>query len=173
MRGHRCILLGLAILGLTGCFGGGGSFTRDPAEVRRQVTENLNRIAIDISAEHVFEASKLVHADFVLQPEVAQKFDVGPFEGKGPEAFRSFFDAVVEKYRDLTLAFSIRRIDVDDKLATAYVQVTFTGSNAGAVPLAQLSFTENDILTFAWDGQKFALIDWAEDQHNQGGGGGF
>lgn len=174
MKKHLHLLLGgLTLLLLSSCFGGGGGGgIFDPAEVRRQVSENAQQIAVDITSEDVFQASLLVHDSFELQPEVAQKFDVGPFEGKGQAAFRSFFERVVEKYGDLELILDVNSVDVEGNLATAHVTVTFSGNNTDAVPPAELNFTEEDLLVFEWNGQEFALINWGEDPaHNQGGGG--
>jgi hypothetical protein len=167
------MLAASAMLLLTSCFGGGGDITRDPAEARRQVTGNLNQISINLSAEQVFEASNYVHDSFELQPEVARKFNVGPFEGKGRAAFRAFFERVAEKYGDITLQFTVQRIDVEDSVATAYVRVTFSADDIESAPPSDVSFTENDVFVFEWNGQTYALINWGENPHDQGGGGGF
>ncbi|MDQ3024433.1 MAG: nuclear transport factor 2 family protein [bacterium] len=176
MNKHLALLCMLATALVAGCFGGGGDgFNPSEAEVRRVVTENLARISIDICSEDVHEAEGFIHDSFVLQPEVAARFNVGPFEGMGKAAFRSFFERVVEKYGDISLTFTVNQIDVEGNLASAHVTVSFSGNNTDAIPPVELNFTENDLFVFEYNGDTYALINWGEDPnpggHNQGNGG--
>jgi hypothetical protein len=171
MKGNLCLLtLALLLLG-TGCFGGGNGGSPDVAEVRRQVAANLNQISIALSEENVFAASEYVSDQFVLQPEVAARFEVGPFEGMGKQAFREFFERVIEKYGNVSLTFTNINTTVEDRVATARARVEFSGNNINAVPPFEVSFVETDLLVFEFDGDHYLLVNWGEDEHTQGQGG--
>jgi hypothetical protein len=170
----RLCLLFICLLGLTGCFGGGGetNFPNDPAEVRRQVSSNLGQIQLHLNAEAVHDADDFVSDLFVMQPEVAALFQVGPFSGSGRSAFRSFFERVHEEYGDFVISFTINSIDVDDDVATAHVRVTFSGDRVDMIPPEGVSWSEDHVLVFEWENNAFRLVNWGvEEDHNQGGGG--
>lgn len=166
------LLIVLAVLG-TGCRGGGRSLPVDPAEVRRQVTNATEQIALGITSENIQQASDYIHPNFVLHPDVAARFNVGPFTGRGPHAFRGFFERVADNYGDLNMFVTINRIEVNDNVATAFVTIHFSGLRLDPAPPNQVSFTANDVLVFEFDRNYFRLRTWGTSEHNQGGGGSF
>ena len=95
----------------------------------------------------------------------------------GKQAFREFFERVIEKYGNVSLTFSNLVTDVNDRVATAHVRVEFSGNNVTAVPAEQISFVANDLMIFEFSGDKYLLVNWGEDNdppvHNEGGGGDF
>jgi len=179
MKGHLFLLVLLAVLLLSsGCFGGGGDFNGDPEAVR-QSKQSAQQLALDITAKNITDAARYVHDDFVLDDSVAQKFEVGPWQGKGPDAFREFFQRVIDKYGDIQLQISFVWFETQGNDVLLHTRVQFDGNNGSASPHAELSFEEDDLLTFEWNGTIYALIGWKEDPnpnpppHNEGNGGGF
>jgi hypothetical protein len=175
MKRHLCLLALLAVLLSTGCFGGGGDFNGDPEAVR-QSKQAAQQIALDLTARNLVAASGYIHNDFVLAPEVAEKFNVGPFQGKGPAAFREFFQRVIDKYGEIELLLTFHGFETPNNQVLLHVVVEFSGNNGNRVPHEELNFEETDLLTFQWNGSQYALIGWEEDpnpSHNEGSGGGF
>ena len=180
MKGHLCLLATVVVLLSTGCFGGGDDFNGDPTAVR-MAKQSAEQIAFDLSAENLAAASTYIHENFVLEAGVAQKFDVGDFQGHGPDAFREFFQRVIDKYGDIHLVITYNWFEVQNNQVLLHSHIEFTGNNGNSQPHAELSFEEDDLLTFEWNGTRYALINWDEDPnpnppppvHNEGGGGGF
>jgi hypothetical protein len=177
MKGHLCVLALIAVLLSTGCFGGGDNFNDSTAVASSK--ESAQQIALEISSENLAAASRYIHDNFLLDPAVAQKFNVGEFEGQGPDAFLEFFQRVLDKYGNVELQIAVVWSETEGGQVLLHTLVEFSGNNGNSQPHEELSFVENDLLTFQWNGTLYALIGWEEDPnpnpppHNEGGGGGF
>jgi hypothetical protein len=178
MKRHLA-LLALAILLLSSsCFSGGDHNNGDPEAVRQSKLSAQN-LALDITAKNLTAAASFIDENFVLDSAVADKFDVGDWQGKGPDAFREFFQRVVDKYGDIQLLLTFTWWEVQGNKVLLHSRVEFAGNNGNAQPHAELSFEEDDLLTFQWNGTLYALIGWEEDpnpnppSHNEGNGGNF
>lgn len=179
MKRQLCLLVFPLLLLSAGCFGGGGDFNGDPDAVQK-AKQSAQQIALNISSENLAAAASYIHDDFVLDPAVAQKFDVGEFQGQGPDAFREFFQRVIDKYGDSELLITFVWYELESNRVLLHARVEFNGNNGSAQPHAELHFEEDDLLTFEWNGTLYALLGWQEDPnpnppppHNEGGGGGF
>jgi hypothetical protein len=179
MKGHLGLLALIVLLLSSGCFGGGGDFNGDPEAVRK-AKQSAEQIALDVTAENLVHATSYIHDDFVLDPAVAQKFDVGEFEGQGPDAFEEFFQRVIDKYGDIGLLITFNWFEIQNNQVLLHAHVEFDGDNGNSVPHQELSFEEDDLLTFEWNGTVYALLGWEEDPnpnppppHNEGGGNTF
>jgi hypothetical protein len=177
MKGHLGLLVMPLLLLSSSCFSGGGNGA-DPTAVTAS-RASAQQIALEVSAENLAAAAVYIHDNFLLDPAVAAKFEVGEFVGQGPDAFVEFFQRVLDKYGNVELLLTFVWSEVEGGQVLLHTRVEFDGDNGNAQPHAELSFEEDDLLTFEWNGTHYALLGWEEDPnpnpppHNEGGGGGF